>query len=148
MCLTIRFFRRVLDHLLFSSLALLASCGGQRDFDSRDASEPEYVAGGTLSNDVSAPKYLVGGTVQGLAAGSSLTLQNSNGDSLVMTADGGFAFPTRLASASPFSLRLANVPAGQACTQTYGASDVPGTELPFDECTVRVAAASFGVRRR
>ena len=58
---------------------------------------------------MSAPKYLVGGTVQGLAAGSSLTLQNSNGDSLVMTADGGFAFPTRLASASPFSLRLATM---------------------------------------
>jgi len=128
MCLKNRFLRRVLAYLHFSSLALLASCGGQHDLDSSDAPEPKYVVSGPSSNNASEPNYLVGGTVQGLASGSTLTLQNSNGDSLVMTADGGFAFPTRLSSASPFSLRLVNVPAGQACTQTYGASDVPGTD--------------------
>jgi hypothetical protein len=60
------------------------------------------------------PLYTIGGTVVGLAG--TLVLQDNNADTLTITADGSFAFPTPLPSGAPYSATVTAAPPGQSCT--------------------------------
>lgn len=63
--------------------------------------------------------YSLGGTVSGL--NGSLTLQNTrNGEELVITGNGSFAFPTLLASMASYSVEVSVFPAGQGCVVQNG----------------------------
>ncbi|MGO8973810.1 MAG: beta strand repeat-containing protein [Steroidobacteraceae bacterium] len=64
--------------------------------------------------------YSIGGTVFGLASGMSVVLNNTNGDSVTVAANGAFTFPRSLASGAPWSVTVANQPTGQGCTITNG----------------------------
>ena len=57
----------------------------------------------------------LGGTISGLAAGTSVTLQNGD-TKLVLTSDGDFAFPGVLSAGTAYSVTIAVAPAGQTCT--------------------------------
>ena len=57
----------------------------------------------------------LGGTVAGLAAGTSVTL-NNGGVLLPVAANGAFAFPGILATGSTYNVTIATQPAGQTCT--------------------------------
>jgi uncharacterized delta-60 repeat protein len=63
------------------------------------------------------PTFAVAGTVTGLPAGDQLTLRN-NGESLVLSANGAFTFPTRVTSA--YAVTVQTQPAGAACVVTRG----------------------------
>lgn len=80
---------------------------------------------------VPAPRYLVGGTVSGLL-GSGLVLQNNAGDDLAISADGAFAFATRLLEGDTFAVTVAAQPQspGQQCTIVNGSGTVtpPGID--------------------
>jgi Galactose oxidase, central domain len=65
----------------------------------------------------------VGGTVAGLAKGSSgITLLDNGGDSLTVTANGNFTFPSLLTSGSTYAVTIKTQPTGpaQTCTITTG----------------------------
>ena len=64
-----------------------------------------------------ATAYTLGGTVSGLAANTSLVLQNSNGENLNIAANGTFSFK---ATVNSYSVTVRAQPVGQTCTVTSG----------------------------
>ena len=76
------------------------------------------------------PDYTVGGTVTGLA-GSGLVLQNNGGDDLAVAANGGFAFPTRLASGAAYDVTVKTQPTNpaQTCTVANGSGTIAATDV-------------------
>lgn len=68
----------------------------------------------------------MGGTVSGLAAGKSVTLLDNGGDAVVVSANGSFHFPTKLAQGKPYAATVGTRPSGENCTVTNG-SGIVGT---------------------
>ena len=66
------------------------------------------------------PVYSIGGNISGLSG--SLTIQNNSMDTLTVTANGAFAFPTPLPGGSAYSITIQTQPAlpNQVCTITPG----------------------------
>jgi trimeric autotransporter adhesin len=85
-------------------------------------------AGSTNVTDVAltciANTQVLGGTVSGLLG--SLVLQLGGGDSLTITADGPFVFPTPVAESSTYAVTVHAQPADQTCTLANG-SGIVGT---------------------
>ena len=85
-------------------------------------------AGSTNVTDVAltcvANTQTLGGTVSGLLG--SLVLQLNGGDSLTITADGPFAFPTAVADTGTYAITLHAQPADQTCVLAHG-SGIVGT---------------------
>ncbi len=71
--------------------------------------------------------YTVGGTVSGLSG--TLTLQLNGGEELDITANGSFAFATRLGSGEDYSVTVATQPSNQTCTVINGSGTIPGADL-------------------
>jgi len=81
--------------------------------------------------------YFVGGTVTGLGTGT-LVLQNNSGDNLTLTSGtltsgGGFKFATKIASGSPYLVKVLTQPStpglGQTCTVTAGSGTVTNADI-------------------
>lgn len=110
----------------FVSAALLslflAACGG----------------GGTTDGAVS-------GTVSGLNTGASLALQNNGADTITVTSNGVFVFPTRIASLGAFSVSVLTQPVGQTCPVTRATGVVPTDGNQANIATVTCVANSLGV---
>jgi hypothetical protein len=70
-----------------------------------------------------APIYTVGGTVTGLAG--TVVLNNGN-DFLSLSADGAFAFPTRLKDGAGYSVKVGTQPTTQTCTVSQASGTVNG----------------------
>jgi hypothetical protein len=92
---------------------LLVACGG---------------GGGSPGNTL----YSVGGTISGLTG--TVVLQNSGGNNLSRSANGAFAFSTRLPTGSSYAITVLTQPAGQSCqvtsgTGTIGAADVTNVSI-------------------
>jgi N-acetylneuraminic acid mutarotase len=104
---------------LASPLLILTACGGG--------------TGGTTP--ANAPAYKIGGTLIGLISPNTITLAMNGGDNLTLTtsgligANGRFTFTTPVANNTPYSLSIATLPAGQACTFTYGSGSVTGADV-------------------
>ena len=95
--------RSALQLLTASAFALsLAACGGSS------------ISDGT-----------VGGTVSGLIAGTSVTIQNNGSDTLTLTSNAAYTFPTRIASLRPFSVSVIAQPAGQSCAVSFPVGVIP-----------------------
>ena len=86
---------------LFLTAIALAACGGS------DGGDPP--AG-----------YPVGGTVEGLAGGTSVTLQNNGSDDLALSANGSFSFATLQAANTAYVVTVKTRPEGQSCTVIRG----------------------------
>ncbi|CAJ0783399.1 6-phosphogluconolactonase [Ralstonia chuxiongensis] len=82
----------------------------------------------------SASAYAVGGAVVGLANGQEVTLLNNGADSLRLSADGGFTFPTKVAQNGSFAITVDRQPIGQTCTVSNGV----GTGVVADVTSVMV----------
>jgi hypothetical protein len=111
-------------------LGLMAGCGGGGGGGG---------GGGTVSPAASsppAPQFAVGGTVTGLEPGASVTLTNG-AEKLTVAANGSFAFPTRLASGSGFSIS-ASAPDGYSCKL----SDAAGSIGKGDSTNTTVACST------
>lgn len=74
-------------------------------------------------------QFSAGGTVSGLA-GSGLVLQNNGGDSLPVTANGGFSFNPQ-DDGSSYDITVASQPTGlsQSCTVQNGTGTLAGTNV-------------------
>jgi sugar lactone lactonase YvrE len=60
--------------------------------------------------------FLVGGTVSGLNSGQQITLSDNGSDTLTVSANGAFLFPTALKPGSNYAVSIATVPSGQQCS--------------------------------
>jgi hypothetical protein len=89
---------------------LLAACGGGGGYDS----------GGAGSGGGSG--YTVGGTVSGLTG--TVVLQNNGGDSLSISANGPFTFPTRLGLGASYNVTVSTQPMGKTCTVANGSGSI------------------------
>jgi hypothetical protein len=57
----------------------------------------------------------ISGTISGLAAGGTVTLLNNGTNSLPVSTNGGFSFPTAIAAGAPYSVVISGQPSGQTC---------------------------------
>ena len=76
-------------------------------------------------------QYTIGGTVTGLAGGNSVTLQNKQGDDLIVMEDGAFTFPAALDDGESYAVTVAALTGSvlQRCDVTAGAGMVAGTDV-------------------
>jgi hypothetical protein len=98
--------------------------GGAPGLMTNGAAHAAAWAGGDGTGSGTTTTYTIGGSVSGLAAGGTVTLKDNGGDTLSVTANGSFTFPTALASGSAYSVTVASSPAGQACTVAGGSGTV------------------------
>jgi hypothetical protein len=68
--------------------------------------------------------FTVGGAVNGLNAGTSVTLLDNGADSLTVAANGAFTFKTALATGAAYSVSVGTQPTGETCTVTNGSGTV------------------------
>ncbi len=93
------------------------------------------------SSGPSSGSYTVGGTVTGLTAGASLVLRNSSdGDTVLVSSSGSFAFPTGQASGASYAASVEEESSGLSCTVS-GADGIVGTA---DVTSIAVTCASSG----
>lgn len=83
------------------------------------------VANTTATNDVF-------GTVSGLATGGTVTLLDNATNSVTVSANGSFVFPTALSAGSTYSVTVSANPTGQTCAVTNASGTIPssGTITP------------------
>ena len=93
-------------------LPLLAACGGVND-------------NGTYPQPVNL--YTVGGTVAGL--NGTLALQNNDGNSRTVSADGSFTFATPLANGAAYNTTVSRQPQKQTCTVNNGSGTIQGKNV-------------------
>ncbi|MDH5388643.1 MAG: hypothetical protein OEY06_09355 [Gammaproteobacteria bacterium] len=82
-----------------------------------------------IAIDCTTNSFTVGGTVTGLQSGNTLTLQNSAGDDLPISANGVFTFATPVTDGLPYDVTLLTTPSDQSCTSTHGASTLKGANI-------------------
>jgi len=70
--------------------------------------------------------FPIGGTLAGLSSGAQITLQDNGGDSLGLSANGVFAFPTPILEGNMYNVTVAIQPANEFCSVTSGTGSVSG----------------------
>lgn len=70
----------------------------------------------------SSSTYTIGGSVSGLAAGQSLSLLNNGSDSLRVSGNGSFSFPTAVARGASYVVTVGTQPAAQVCSHSQGSA--------------------------
>ncbi len=73
--------------------------------------------------------YKVGGTLTGLGAGQRVILQDNGGDTLTLSANGSFSFPTSLNSGSGYSVTVHSHTPGIACAVSNGSGSVGSSDV-------------------
>lgn len=111
---------------------ILAGCNGGGDYAETQAPAP--AAGPTA--------FFIGGAVAGLTAGDTVVLRNNGGDDVTVSADGTFAFATRVTGT--YDVTVARQPLRQDCTVAGG-----GGTASADVTSVSVTCADYApfVRR-
>lgn len=73
------------------------------------------------------PTYTVGGTVNGLLG--TLVLENNGRETLTLTADGTFNFPTKEPTGASYSVTIQTQPATQTCTVSNGSGTISNANI-------------------
>jgi hypothetical protein len=74
------------------------------------------------------PVYMIGGAVSGLS-GAGLVLQSNGRDSLSVSANGTFTFPTPLANRATYAVTVHTQPSGQICSVLNGLGTVASANV-------------------
>ena len=82
--------------------------------------------------------YSVGGNVSGLTSGNSVILQNNGGDSITVTANGSFSFPTQLTTGSTYAVTVLSQPSNESCSVTSAS----GTMINSDVTNISVTCSA------
>jgi hypothetical protein len=105
---------------ILAFIAFVAACSSSGSSHSPgDASVPSVV-------------YSVGGAVTGLPGGAgtgTLTLLNDGSDNVMVTEDGPFNFPIKLASGAPYAVTVNAAPTGVTCQVSDGVGHVAGANV-------------------
>ena len=104
-------------------------------------------AGGTSAatgGTTAAPTYSISVAVTGLS-GSGLVLQDNAGDDLAVSADGTFAFATKLQSTQTYTVTVKTQPSSptQACTVSGGSGTITNSNV--SSVTVNCSTKSFTI---
>ena len=86
----------------------------------------------------------VSGTVTALGSGLNLVLQNNAADTLTVSNNGSFTFPTQIASLGAFSVSVLTQPTGQFCTVTRPTGVIPTDGSQANVTRIACAANSLG----
>ncbi|BAO44071.1 Kelch repeat-containing protein [Thiolapillus brandeum] len=75
--------------------------------------------------------YLLGGTLTGLAPGTSVVLQNNQGDNLSLSTNGSFVFDTDLVNGSDYAVTVLSQPASpkKICSVSSGDGTINGADV-------------------
>ena len=73
--------------------------------------------------------YSLGGNLQGLLSGGILVLKESAGEKLTLDQNGSFAFLTRLADATAYSVSVHTQPTGQSCSLSGEAGSIAAADV-------------------
>ena len=92
---------------------------------------------------VTPPTYSIGGSLSGIDAGQSVILHDNGGDDLTVSANGVFAFVTRIANGGAYAVTV-TAPAGKTCTVTRGSGTVVANVSNVAVTCFRNAVFSFG----
>ncbi|RME88087.1 MAG: hypothetical protein D6767_10775 [Candidatus Hydrogenedentota bacterium] len=90
------------------------------------------LAGGSVTSvsvQCSFLQYSIGGNLTGLAGGTVITLQLNTGETLNLSANGSFAFPTAVDDFTNYEVSIAMNPLNQACTIDKNAGKVNGANV-------------------
>ena len=87
----------------------------------------------------------VSGTLSGLNAGASLALQNNGADTITVTSNGTFVFPTKIAALGAFSVSIATQPVGQICAVSRATGVIPTDGNQANVTTVVCVSNTLGV---
>jgi trimeric autotransporter adhesin len=101
------------------AVGALAGCGGGGGGGGSGGSGGGGGGGGGPTPPPPPPTFTVGGSISGLVG--SVTLQNTGGPQLTVSADGSFTFAGTVASGSSYDVTVATQPELQACTVADGA---------------------------
>ena len=82
------------------------------------------------------PAFSVGGTIAGLAANTSVTLNNGT-DQTTFSSNGAFNFPTQLPTGAGYNVTVTTQPTSHTCTVSQGAGTVQTSNVAniFVICT-------------
>jgi len=86
----------------------------------------------------------LGGNVSGLAISESVVLQNNGSDTLTITSNGSFTFPTPVAQGSTYNVTVLSQPATQTCTVTNGSGTVGAIDITNVQITCAVNTFTVG----
>jgi predicted transcriptional regulator len=84
------------------------------------AKADNWVGAGTTGN--SGSTYSVGGTISGLSG--TVVLRDNGGDDLTLSANGPFAFATKLAGGAAYNVTVKTNPSGQSCSVANGSGTI------------------------
>ena len=73
--------------------------------------------------------YTVGGAVSGLGSGQTVTLQNNDTNSTLISANGSFSFSTPIAEGSEYYVTIQTQPADQTCSVVRGAGTMGASNV-------------------
>ena len=99
----------------------------------------------TVKVTCSINRYTIRGTVSGLQGQGGLVLTNNGGDDVGVQSDGGFAFPTQIASGSGYAVEVKTQPStpAQACSVQNGAGTVADRDV--DNIVITCALRQFTI---
>ena len=100
----------------------LAACGG----------------GGGSGGSSPPPTFTIGGSVSGLAAGESVTLADNVSDTVSVSSNTTFVFPTAINQSGSYAVTVKTQPPAQSCTVSAGS----GSGLMANVTTVMVTCAN------
>jgi hypothetical protein len=103
------------------------------------------VAVACTTNPPPAQTYTIGGSVSGLAAGTTVVLQNNLGDNLARGANGAFTFATPLASGANYQVSVLTQPSGQTCAVTNGSGAVAAANVSNVSVGCSAVSATFTI---
>jgi N-acetylneuraminic acid mutarotase len=94
--------------------------------------------------------FTVSGTVAGLLPGNTVVLQDNGGNDASVSANGGFAFSTPLASGTAYAVSVLTQPPGQNCAIGNGSgaailANVANVAVVCSDKTFNIAAAVSGL---
>ena len=104
--------------------------------------------GGSSSGGGGKTTYTLGGALGGLSVGQSVSLADSGGDKLTLSANGAFSFPIGLGAGTAYAITVQSHTPGIACSVsngsgTVGTSNVTGIGVSCSAGTAKVLH-SFG----
>jgi hypothetical protein len=79
--------------------------------------------------------FAIGGTVSGLTEDGSVQLQNNAGDTITISEDRTFRFPTRLPEGSAYEVTVSEQPVDVTCTVEAGTGIVPAQDVTTVDVT-------------
>jgi 6-phosphogluconolactonase (cycloisomerase 2 family) len=74
-------------------------------------------------------QYTVGGAVAGLSTGQSVTLKDNGSDTVTVSANGPFVFPTSLVNSAAYDVTVGTQPTGETCAASHATGTINNTNV-------------------